>query len=113
VVFQHENASLIEPKWTKEAFNAVRVTVCSICLHLTMNNSGFNRIEQIWWMGKGSINREHDNILANPPYKHMCLEIPSQLLVILMVESYFIRLRAIFVLMGQCLNGFCDIRNDA
>jgi hypothetical protein len=49
---------LVQPKETKEALSIVCVTVSLTMLHLMMNNSDFNVIEQISPMGMSSINRE-------------------------------------------------------
>jgi hypothetical protein len=67
----------------------------------------------MWWIGKGSINREQ----CNTP-EELSVEAQAALAAITMesvsgmVESYSIRLCAVVALSGQCLNGHRDVIAD-
>jgi hypothetical protein len=59
--FQDDGASPHRAKETKEALNAVWVTVSGANLHWPANGPDLTPIEQMSWMGKGSIHREQCN----------------------------------------------------
>jgi hypothetical protein len=46
---------------TKEALNAVCITVSGINLRWLTDRPDLNPIEQMWWMRNGSVNREQCN----------------------------------------------------
>jgi hypothetical protein len=93
----------------KEALNAACVTVIMTVsganLHWPANSTDLNPIEQMWWMGKGSINREQ----CNTP-EELSVQAPAALAAITIssingiVESYSTGFCAVLILRGQCLH---------
>jgi hypothetical protein len=108
-VFQDDGDPLHRTKETKEALNAV----CSADLHSPANSADLTPIEQMWWTGKDSINREQ----CNTP-EELSVQAEAALTAITMeslngmVESYSTRLRVILALSGQCLNRHRDVMRD-
>jgi hypothetical protein len=91
----------------------VTVTLSGANLYWPANSADLNPIEQMWWIGKGSINREQ----CNTP-EELSVQAQAALAVITissvngMVESYSTRFCAVLVLRGQCLNGLRDVMRD-
>jgi hypothetical protein len=113
-VFQDDGASLHRAaEGAKEALNAICVTVSGANLCWPANSAHLNPIAQMWWMGKGSINREQ----CNTP-EELSVEAQTALAAISMesvngmVESSSTRLCAVLALKGQCLNCHCSVVRD-
>jgi hypothetical protein len=79
-------------------------------LHWPANNPDLNPIEQMWGMGKGSINREQCNTPEELSVQEQAALVAiSMEFVNGMVGSYSIRPCALLVLRGQCQNGGRDV----
>jgi transposase len=113
-VFQDDGASLHRAaERARKALSAVWITVSSANLYWPANSADLNPIEQMWWMRKGSINREQCNtpeelsVEAQTPVAAISMESVNG-----MIESYSTRLCAILALRGQCLNWHCSVMRD-
>jgi hypothetical protein len=111
--FEDDGVSLHRAKEMKEALNAVCVTISGANLHWPVNSTDRTLIEQMWWMGKGSINREY----CNTPEE---LSVHAQVVLAAitiwsvngLVGSSSNRLCIVFALSGKCRNGHCDVMRD-